>query len=160
MCYGTEAAPQDEPESEEPYRQAVGSLMWISNMSRPDITSAVRDVARHSSSPTAEHWQAVVRILQYLKGTRLDGLVLGKDYSTDLHVYADSDYARDPEDRRSISGAAIMFGGAAVSWFSRVQTCVATSSTEAEYVAMGDAVKEAMYIRGVLKFLEPRSVGG
>ena len=115
MCYGTEAAPQDEPESEEPYRQAVGSLMWISNMSRPDITSAVRDVARHSSSPTAEHWQAVVRILQYLKGTRLDGLVLGKDYSTDLHVYADSDYARDPEDRRSILGAAIMFGGAAVS---------------------------------------------
>ena len=82
--------------------------MWLANMTRPDIANAVRDVARHMSNPTAEHWAAVMRILQFLKLTRSDGLTLGKDLGSDLHVYADSTWASDPEDRRSISGAAIM----------------------------------------------------
>jgi len=70
-------------------------------------------------------------------------------------VYADADFARDPDDRRSVSGGAVMYGGAAVSWFSRVQTCVATSSTEAEYVSISDTITECEFVRGILRFLGP-----
>ena len=73
----------------------------------------------------------------------------------DLDTYVDADYAHKAEDRRSVSGAGICCGGTLVSWFSRTQKCVTLSTTEAEYVAMADGVKEALYVRGILKFFMP-----
>lgn len=72
----------------------------------------------------------------------------------DLDVFTDADFPRDPNDRRSISGGVIVSGGAALSWLWRAKTRVATSSTEAEYVALSDTVKEAEFDRGILEFLE------
>ena len=71
----------------------------------------------------------------------------------DIETYIDADYAHKVEDRRSVSGVAVCCGGTLVSWFSRTQKCVTLSTTEAEYVAMADGVKEALYVRGVLVFL-------
>ena len=73
----------------------------------------------------------------------------------DLETYVDADYAHKAEDRRSVSGVAVSCGGTLVSWFSRTQKCVTLSTTEAEYVAVADGVKEALYVRGVLVFLMP-----
>ena len=64
-------------------------------------------------------------------------------------VFADANYAEKATDRRSVSGGVVLCGGAAVSWFSRTQKCVTLSTTEAEYVAMGDAVEEAIFMRHV-----------
>ena len=74
------------------------------------------------------------------------------DEETDV----DADYAHKPEDRRSVSGVAVCCGGTLVSWFSRTRNCVTLCTTEAEYVAMADGVKEALYVRGILlAFLMP-----
>ena len=73
----------------------------------------------------------------------------------DLQTYENADCAHKAEDRRSVSGLAVCCGGTPVSWFSRTQKCVTLSTTEAEYVAMADGVKEALYVRGVLVFLMP-----
>ena len=73
----------------------------------------------------------------------------------DLKTYVDAHYAHKAEDRRSVSGVAVSCGCALVSWSSRTQTCVTLSTTEAEYVAIADGVKEAQYVRGILAFLMP-----
>lgn len=115
---------ESEGQGDWPYREAVGSLMWVSVMSRPDIANSVREVARYSHNPSRSHWNAVRRILKYLKHTRLKGITYKKGEGLNLKVYADSDFARREEDRRSVSGVAVMCAGAAVSWFSRTQRCV------------------------------------
>lgn len=104
----------EDVEIDEPCRQAVGSMIWLADMSRPDRVNTVHDTARHMSKPDVEHWKTFVRILRYLKHTWFDGLVLGKGESGELHVYADSDYARDPDNTCSAPGAAVMFRGAAI----------------------------------------------
>ena len=72
-----------------------------------------------------------------------------------LKVFADADYASKATDRRSVSGGAIMCGGACVCWFSRTQKCVTLSTSEAEYVAHGDAVKKFLFLRQVWRFMSP-----
>ena len=73
-----------------------------------------------------------------------------------LLVYADADHARKEADRRSISGVAVMLGGAAVYATSRTQRCVPLSTTEAEYVAVAEGAKEGLFVTSVLSFMQPR----
>ena len=75
---GIELGPREEgePKGDWPYREAVGSLMWLSTMTRPNISNAVRVVARQSHNPTDRHWKAVLKITAYLHGTRGMGLTL------------------------------------------------------------------------------------
>ena len=89
--------------------------------------------------------------LTFRRESRLEGVQLEHDIET----YEDALYAHKVEDKRSVSGVAVCCGGTLVSWFSRTQKCVTLSTTEAEYVAMADGVKEALYVRGVLVFLMP-----
>lgn len=72
-------------------------------------------------------------------------------------TFADADYASKAADRRSVAGGAIMCGGAAVSWFSRTQKCVKLSTTEAEYVALSDVLKEVLFLRQVWSFILPQA---
>ena len=152
---------EDETVVDVPFREVVGSLMWIANQTRPDIANAVRAVARFSHDPKEIHWKAACKILEYLKATAHLGLTYRRDDDVDIEVvfeldaYVDADYAQKANDRCSVSGAAIFYGGALVTWFSRTQKSVTLSTTEAEYVAMAEGVKEAMYVRGVLEFLRP-----
>ena len=152
-----------------PFREEVGSLMWVANQTRPDIANAVRAVARVSHDPKKTHWKAARKILDYLRATahlgltyrRGDGLDVGVGYDLGVEVYVDADYASKATYRRSVSGAVVTCGGAPVAWLSRTQKCVTLSTTEAEYVAMGDGVKEALFVRGVLSFLVPNhKLGG
>ena len=141
----------DENEETEswPFRELVGGLMWLAISTRPDISKAVRSVARYCSAPKAVHWKSALGILAYINGTCGFGITYqrGTTVGISLEVFADADYASRATDRRSVSGGAIMCAGACVCWFSRTQKCVTLSTSEAEYVALGNAVKELLFVR-------------
>ena len=100
-----------------------------------------------------EHLTAVKRILRYLKGTATYGLMFAASVDTGggLIRYSDADWAGDVNDRKSTSGYLFMMNGAAVSWRSQKQTCVALSTAEAEYIALAAAAQEATWMRKLMK---------
>lgn len=148
---------EDEPDVEEPFRSLVGHLMWLANQTRPDILNAVRAVARYSHAPKEVHWQAAMHIARYIRCTSSYGITFqrGKTDGVRLVLYVDSDYANKATDRRSVSGGVVMCAGACVSFFSRTQKSVTLSSTEAEYVAMAEGMKEAIFLRYLWTFIFP-----
>ena len=137
------------------YQSAVGSLLYLSGWTRPDIVFAVSQVARFCSNPTTEHWTAVKRILRYLKGTPTYGLMYttSGDTSRTLIGYSDADWGGNVNDRKSTSSYLFMMSGAAVSWKSQKQTCVALSTAEADYITLAAAAQEATWIRKLMKGL-------
>jgi len=129
------------------YQSAVGSLLYLSVGTRPDITYAVSNVTKFSAKPTKQHWIAVKRIMRYLRGTIYYGLLYSRNGSKKCIGYSDSDWAGDLDDRKSTSGYLFQISGAAVSWRSKKQTCVALSTAEAEYMALAGAAQEAIWMR-------------
>ena len=111
------------------------------------------------SQPTDRHWKAVLKIIAYLHGTRGMGLTFVRGSALDLTAYSDADYADKSNDRRWMSGTVITLGGAAVSWTSSTQRCVALSTAEAGYVALEEGVKEALFTGVVLSFICPELSG-
>ena len=106
--------------------------------SRPDISYAVSKVSQYSVNPDSSHWTAVKRILRYLAGAPNCGLCYGLFGSRAGFTDA---YWANGEDRKSISGYTFLLNGVAISWTSKKQCTVALSSTEAEYMALTQAVK-------------------
>ena len=141
--------------SKVPYSNAVGSLMYLMVCTRPDIAYAVSVVSRYLANPGKNHWEAVKWILKYLRGTANVGLVFGTNHGNHVDVtgFVDSDYAKDPDKGRSITGYAFLVQGCVVSWKATLQHVVALSTTEAEYMALTEAVKEAIWLRGLLEEL-------
>ena len=148
---------KNEASGDWPFRELVGSLMWLSTQTRPDISNAVRAVARYCASPKFVHWKAALGILGYVRRTSSFGITFqrGTVGGLSMQVFADADYASKAADRRSVSGGLVMCGGACVSWFSRTQKCVTLSTTEAEYVALADVMKEVLFLRQVWRFMLP-----
>ena len=144
------ATKDSELSNKEEYQSAVGSLLYLSSATRPDITFAVNNVAKFTANPTKEHWIAVKRIFRYLKGTVNYGLLYSENASPDCVGFSDADWAGDLNDRKSTSGYTFQVNGAAVSWRSKKQTCVALSTAEAEYVALSAATQEALWMRQLL----------
>ena len=105
----------DEPEGGWPFREVVGSLMWLANETRPDISNAVRAVARYADAPKYVHWGARLSVLKYLRTTSDLGVTYQRGSGLDLEVVADADDASEATDRRSVSSDAVMSGDAAVS---------------------------------------------
>ncbi|KAK8935927.1 hypothetical protein KSP39_PZI013782 [Platanthera zijinensis] len=133
--------------SEEKYRCIVGSLIYLTN-NRPDIEHVVSYVSRFVSEPNSIHMMAVKHILCYLHGTCDYGLLYKRNekVNEELSGYSDSDWAESGDDRKSTSGFVIQLGGNTISWNSRKQKCVALSSTKAEYLAIGEAAKELVWL--------------
>jgi histone deacetylase 1/2 len=115
------------------FRSIVGALQYAT-ITRPEISYSVNKVCQFLSSPLEEHWKAVKRILRYLKGTLHHGLAISPAITgapMSLTGFCDADWASDPDDRRSTSGACIYLGPNLVSWWAKKQTLVARSSAEA-----------------------------
>lgn len=133
---------------DQPYSAMVGSLLYLAMQTRPDIAHAVCMMARFVSAPRDQHWAAGKSVLRYLAGTVDLGLLYGQ--TQELTGYTDSDFAGDKIARKSTSGMVFTMNGAAVSWSSKLQTVVATSTCEAEMIAASAAVKEGLYISKVM----------
>ncbi|GJS95084.1 hypothetical protein Tco_0802052, partial [Tanacetum coccineum] len=138
--------------SQVPYASAVGSLMFTMIYTRPDIAHAVGVVSQYMAEPSRGHWEDVKRILRYVKGTSDVALCFG---DSDLIVtgYVDSDYAGDLDGSKSTTGYVFTLSGRIVSWVSKLQSVVAMSTTEAEYVASAQASKEAVWLKMLLEEL-------
>jgi transposase InsO family protein len=138
-------------ESNEEYRRIIGQLMYISINTRPDISASVSILARKVSQPSKADLNEVKRVLRYLKGTiDLKLRLSGTGNERDLVGYVDADWAMDSADRKSNSGYLFMLNGGLICWSSRKQTTVALSTAEAEYYALCEACKEALWLRGLL----------
>lgn len=146
----TEMGAKNDKEKDEmkqyPYQEAIGSLMYAAQLTRPDICYALAMLSRFNQNPGIPHWTAVKRVFRYLKGTINRKLVF-RSSSTDLIGFCDADYARDVEQRRSMTGYIFMLSGAAISWCSKAQRTVALSTTEAELMALVSAAQEAFWLK-------------
>ncbi|GKC48785.1 putative ribonuclease H-like domain-containing protein [Tanacetum coccineum] len=131
------------------YRSMIGSLMYLT-ASRPDIMFAVCACARFQVSPKTSHLLAVKRIFRYLKGKPSLGLWYSKDSPLELVAYTDSDYAGATQDRKSTTGGCQFLGNRLISWQCKKQTVVATSTTEAEYVAAASCCGQVLWIQNQL----------
>jgi hypothetical protein len=134
-----------------PYRSLVGSLLYIAISTRPDISYAVQQLSQFLDSFSYEHWNAAIRVVRYLKGSRNVKLHLGGSNDMTLIGYSDSDWANCPDTRRSVGGFTFSLGSGVVSWSARKQKTVAVSSCEAEYVAAFNAAKENSWLRTLLQ---------
>ena len=118
------------------YQSAIGSLLYLSGGTRPDITFSVSNLAKFSAKPSKHHWIAIKRVMRYLKGTINFGILYTKQKSQNFVAYSDADWAGDLDDRKSTSGYLFQICGGAVSWRSKKQSSVVLSTAEAEYIAL------------------------
>ena len=140
-----------------PYRQVIGSLMYLMIGTRPDLATVIRETSQHLSNPGKVHWDALTKALRYLRGTSTHGIRLGGRHGLEmlrngdfLSAYCDADFA-NAESRRSVTGYVThLFGDSPISWRSQMQSLVTLSSTEAEYVALSACVQEVKYLRTLL----------
>lgn len=143
-----------DPLKSTPYRAAIGGLMYVAKMTRPDVLFALIAASRYCENPGKAHWEAVERILSYLSGTMDYGLCFGGTSSDNLLIgYSDSDFAGCPDTRRSTSGLLFILNGGPIAWSSHLQKPVAQSTSEAEYYAAGHASREIVWLRELLNQL-------
>lgn len=131
------------------YRSTVGALHYL-GFTRPDIAFAVHRVSKFMHQPKDTHWQAVKRILRYLKSTINYGLRLQSTSGHALQGYSDADWAADKDDRRSIGAYCIFHGSNLISWSCKQQRTVARSSTESEYKSLSNTAAELTWLQSIL----------
>ena len=144
-----------------PYREAVGSLLYASCKTRPDLSFAVNYESRRVTDPTIEDVTNVKRTLRYLNGTQQLGIQYTSRKKEDLlklEVYCDSDFAGDKIDKKSTTGFVMMYGNGPIMWNAKKQKIVATSSTEAEYVAAAQCCAQMKYIKTVIEELIDKQI--
>ena len=149
------------------YRGYVGSVLYAAQTCRPDIAYAVKELSRFLVEPLQAHLNAAQRLVCYLYGSKEMSIkytapknneagtfsfkTLWNDHRLDeINGYSDADWAGELPGRKSTSGYVFMINGGAVSWKSQTQPVVALSTAEAEYVAISEAAKEALYLRKIL----------
>lgn len=151
---------KEESEKDFPYRQIVGSLLYASSKTRPDISFAVGYESRTMENPSTEEITNVKRTIRYLKGTPQLGIRYYKKNKEDeeiLHVYCDADHAGDKRDSKSTTGFVMMYGNGPVQWCAKKQKTVARSSAEAEYVAAATCCAQMKYIKTFLEELNNKT---
>jgi hypothetical protein len=134
-----------------PYREAIGSLMYAAIGTCPDISFAVTLLSQFLENPGRAHWEQAKRVIRYLKGTRNQELTFGPDGGAE--GFSDVNWGNNIDDRHSICGYVFTLNRGAISWSSKKQSVVALSSTEAEYIGITHAAKEATWIRHLLSEL-------
>ncbi|KAG5894851.1 hypothetical protein JTB14_023700 [Gonioctena quinquepunctata] len=124
-----------------PYRRLICRLMYLSLVSRPDISYSIVYSTRFLDKPRKSTWEAGKRILRYLNHTKEYGSQLKKGNMQELMALCDADWGGDQETRKSVSGFVCFHAGNPIAWHSSKQTCVAQSSMEAEYISAGISTK-------------------
>ncbi|GMF37336.1 unnamed protein product [Phytophthora lilii] len=150
-----------------PYREAVGSFMYLMMGTRPDLAyflRFLREASQFLANPGKAHWNAVKRGLKYLNGTRSLGITLGgirnlEQYDSKhyLTAYSDAAYANCPDTRQSVGGFITYMCGSPISWQSRKHHTVVLSTTEAEYIALCHCMQEVIFLKLLLVELKHES---
>ncbi|KAJ9547882.1 hypothetical protein OSB04_020425 [Centaurea solstitialis] len=130
-----------------PYASAIGSIMYAMICTRPDVSCALSMTSRYQANPGNDHWTAVKNILKYLRRTKEMFLVYGGAEELSVKGYTDASFQTDRDDSCSQSGFVFLLNDGAVSWRSSKQSTVADSTTEAEYIAVNEAAKEAVWMK-------------
>eukprot|EP00833_Pecoramyces_ruminatium_P015598 jgi/Orpsp1_1/1189630/evm.model.d7180000073350.1 len=123
------------------YMQAVGCLLYLAMGTRPDIMFATSKASRKNKNPTYEDWNNVLKIFRYLKGTKYFGIKFTNNIN--LNVFVDADLGGDELTRRSTTGFIILMGNAPITWYSKLQHCVAVSTAESEYYGLNECALNA-----------------
>lgn len=137
-------------ENNEEYRRIIGMVLYLSVNSRPDISASISILSQKVSKSREIDMVELKRLIKYLKGTRHYKLKMNSGNNEYLEIYSDADWAEDRNDRKSNSGYLCKANGGTISWCCRKQNMVAMSSTEAEYIALAETCKEAMWMRKIL----------
>ncbi|KAA0067607.1 retrotransposon protein, putative, Ty1-copia subclass [Cucumis melo var. makuwa] len=134
------------------YFRLSSSQCPVTKQERPDLGYVMSMISRFMSNPGKEHWKVVKWVLRYLKGSTSVSLCYSRDYdkSTLLEGFTDADYVADLDKRRSLSGHIFRLYGNVVSWKVNLQPVVALSTTESEYISLGEAVKEAVRLQRIV----------
>jgi hypothetical protein len=129
-------------------------------MTRPDIAFPLGRLSSYVADPSKQHMRALKKLSKYLRSFPDLGLQFSRQGDGNLQGYSDADFASDPTDRVSILGYVFFLCGAPVSWMSKKQKSVATSTMEAEYMAMGACAKQSQFLSAVLREMGyPQLVG-
>lgn len=143
-----------------PYRELIGSLLYISRRTRRDISFTVSILCLVDQASNIKHWNAAKRVLRYLSGTKGYEIEIGRTGENDdshindqLVAYCDDNWAGDRRNRASTRGFILFLNGGIISRSTRKQNCIALSSTEAEYVPLLDCVRNVACIRRILEEL-------
>jgi hypothetical protein len=146
ICHGSE----EEILDIKLYQKMIGSLMYTVTGTRPDLAFTITFLSQYLTRPTQEHYEAVKHVFRYLQGTKKDKLFFPYGKSLVLEGFTDSNFAACRDTRRSTSGYIFKLGGATISWRSRKQRSVATSTLEAEYMACTQAAKQHIWLKRAL----------
>ncbi|GJZ96151.1 zinc finger, CCHC-type containing protein, partial [Tanacetum coccineum] len=131
------------------YSRVIGCLMYAITYTKPDIAFDVDKLSRYTSNPGTQHWQAIQRVLKYLKKT-MDYILTYIGYPSVLEGYTYASWISNTEDNSSSSSWVFLLGGGAISWAFKKQTCITSSTMESEFVALATAGKEAEWLKNLL----------
>ena len=156
---------KSEPDAKCPfhYRRVIGKLNYLEKSSRPDIAYAVHQCARFCENPKQQHVDAVLHLVKYLKGTRSEGMYLHPKADRSFEVWVDADFSgnydkitaqSDPSTAKSRSGFVITYAGCPIQWTSKLQTQIALSTCEAEYISLSQSLREAMPLMNLAQELK------
>jgi hypothetical protein len=137
------------------YRSILGSLNYLAQWTRPDLSYMCSQLSRFSNNPGKLHLECLKRALRYLQGTIDQGIVFSSNlnnpnmtsFAESAEIYVDADYASNPDTRKSTTGIYVLVNGRAIYWYSKSQAVIAQSTAEAEYMALAQASKEALWLR-------------
>ena len=133
------------------YQGVIGSLLYLTLGTRPDIAYSVIKLSRYNVNPSEDHIVAVKRILRYIKATINYSITYYKSENSHyIQAYTDAEYAGDINIAKSTTSYIFYIANGPISWKSKLQTIIAQSTTEAEYIAINSAAKEAIYIKSIL----------
>jgi hypothetical protein len=159
---GTSDDLNSEPLDTEKYhfRGLLGGILYVGNATRPDITFTTHQMAKYANAPTWAHWQALLRLLSYLRSTMHWGISLGGITAFDkvyikhrpsAVAYADANHGTGLDDKRSVTGLVIHVYGGPVTWASKTQQVTSTSTTESEFRALSEVSREALWLAKIIK---------
>ena len=138
------------------YQQAIGSLLYAALLTRPDIAYTVNMLAKYSSNPGTEHTKAVKRVFRYLKGSLDYNITYNGNTPNSQYIkgYTDADYGGDQDEYKSTTGYIFFLAQGPITYSTKLQEVTAQSTTEAEYIALVTAAKEATFIKAILEELD------
>ncbi|GJU77311.1 zinc finger, CCHC-type containing protein [Tanacetum coccineum] len=131
------------------YSRVIGCLMYAMTCTRPDIAFVVGNMRRYTSNPGTQHWQAIQRVLKYLKKT-VNYRLTYTGYPSVLEGYTDASWISNTKDNSSTSGWVFLLGGGAITWASKKQNCITGSTIEYEFVALAAAGEEVEWLKNLL----------